>query len=146
MTRSICGTEKTYQLSQSKDSDPTPLSLPSKNHGIGTTLFSESSWDLTEREKDLYLYVQEIATHRPLSFGERMQYVVILNAINDLYNKEPRIRTEAESWFASTEKTYVFSFECICLTFNFEPNAVRKALVEKRWDHDVYKLRTNGRR
>ena len=94
----------------------------------------------------MYLHVQEIAAHKTLNFGEKMQYVVMVNAINDLYNKDPKIRSEAESWFSSTESTYVFSFECVCLTFNFNPDAVRHALISKRWDHDVYKLRTNGRR
>jgi len=146
MTQFTYGMAETFLLSQNKDSGQTRQSLPLRNRGIGTTLFSESNWDSTEREKDPYLHSQEVGKRKNLNFGEKMQFVILQNSINDLYSKEPGVRKEAEEWFASKEKQYVFSFECCCLTFNFNPDAVRKALVEKRWDHDVYKFRINGRR
>ena len=116
-----------------------------RNLGIGVTLFAERSWDVTEKEQDLYLYSLG-GDRKPLSFGERMQYLVLQNAISDLYAKNPEIRRDAEDWIASDEATYVFSFRSVCLTFGFDPGAVRGALVDKRWDYDVLKLRTNGRR
>lgn len=146
MTQSTSGKEKTYLSLLSKDLDQTPQSLPSRNHGIGTTLFTESRWDSRDTEKDPYLYNQEMGNKKHLNFGEKMQFVILQNAINELYSKEPEIKKEAESWFASPESKYIFSFECICLTFNLNPVAVRKALVDKRWDWNVLRFRTNGRR
>ena len=134
--------------SQNKGSARTLKLLSSKNHGTGTTLSDESKLDLPKNEKDPYLYSLELGDKHQLNCGAKMQLVVLQTTINELYSKELKIKKDAEEWFSSTEDGYIFSFESICLTFNLDPDSVRKALVEKRWDWQTVKFRTNirGRR
>jgi len=70
----------------------------------------------------------------PNSGTKALMLAVLDNAITCYLGRTPRMRAEAEHWFATGEQQSPFSFTVICETLGLEPNAVRDALKRLRAD------------
>jgi hypothetical protein len=54
---------------------------------------------------------------------------VLDEAIQSLRSSESPVRDAAQRWITSGERQYIFSFAVICETLDFEPIAVRGAVM-----------------
>lgn len=76
----------------------------------------------------------------PRSGTRALMLAVLDDAIHSLSSPRSLVRAEAEHWITSRKRRYVFSFEVICETLEFEPSAVRRSVVDL-----LGRKRTRGR-
>lgn len=68
----------------------------------------------------------------PLSGVKALMLAVLEDGIRCFLSENRLVRTEAEHWIASRQRTLVFSFEVICETFGIEASAARVHLAAMR--------------
>ena len=115
-------------------------------HGTGHsngTRSSQPSWT-AKLHISIDPQVDAAAYHRKtnhLGSGERLQYVCLIDAIQNLHSNNPEDRQEARDWVNSDREDHVFSFLQCCETFDLDPSSVREALERTKWDPVVKRLR-----
>ena len=68
---------------------------------------------------------------RPFTGIKALMLAVLDNGILCYLSDQPRLRTEAEHWVATTRSRSLFSFAVVCEILGLDPDAVRAQM--RRW-------------
>ena len=73
--------------------------------------------------------------------SKKLVYACIVDALSNIYSKDPSVREEAYNWI-SKDEDHLFSFNSCCLVFDLDPKVVRESLEKQdKWDYKVKRFR-----
>lgn len=88
--------------------------------------------------EDLILVYEDQVDQKKIHTPEqRLQYGVLMSAIQDLQSQIVELQTDAYRWLHSNAKDHPFAFVICCESFDLDPGSVRSELgkYRLRWDH-----------
>lgn len=72
-----------------------------------------------------------VAAPGELSDELRLMLAVFRDAAECLQNRDPRVRLEAERWFAVDDRSHLYAFATICDAFGVEPEHARRGVMAR---------------
>lgn len=95
---------------------------------VGSRSVAQAPGCVTHRD-DVLLWAAGIAATDDMPDGLKLMLAVFRDAKDCLRSRDPRERLEAERWFASNDRSHLYTFVTICEAFGVEPELARRGVL-----------------